>query len=101
MKFKVKEWRKMYDQVQELGKLIKASTGHYDKEGHYVEPEMIISNEYRKEVLGEIESLLQRNNRYLTQCGLRRPRPLWQYYVDKPETHASSKKFKYAHLIQD
>ncbi len=89
----------MYDKVQELGILLRDSQPTYDDIGNYFAPKSLLSKDTQSGLEVRIKSLCQRSNKYLDQCGMRMPKPLWHYDRKNPETHKSAPQFKYAHLI--
>lgn len=99
MKFSVKDWRTYYDEIHTLGKKLSESMPKYMDTGECIPPVAPLSQNVQKDLENKIKNLRQRSNKYLDQCGMRIPQPLWRYNRKNPETHASSSKFKYAHLI--
>ncbi len=101
MQFSVKEWRRMYDLVQELGATLRDSRPTYDENDNYVSPKIELSKDAQILLESRIRSLTLRSSRYLDQCGVRPNRPLWHYDRKNPETHISAPEFKYGHLVGD
>lgn len=99
MKFSMNEWLKMYNEVHALGTKLRDSRPTYDDEGGYIAPKTELTKDVQSRLEFQIQSLTERSNRYLDQCKLKMPRPLWYYIHKEPETHASDKRFKYAHLM--
>lgn len=99
MQFSMKEWLHNYNKVHTLGRMLRASRPTFDDEGDYIAPETYLSKSAQGNIEFEIRTLMQRNNRYMDQCGLRMPKPLWHYERDNPKTHMSSREFQYGHLV--
>lgn len=101
MQFSVKEWRYFYDKVQELSNILRDSKSALDEKGDVIPPKNVISNKECRMIENRIEALLQRCSQYLDQCGMLIRPPLWRYDPKNPETHSSSTKFKYGHLLPE
>lgn len=101
MIFSIKEWRKIYDMIQHLGQTLRNSRPSYGEDGEVYEPVLDLTIDEQHVLERKIRTLLHRNNAYLDQCGMKMPKPLWQYDIKKPETHFSSPEFKYGHLLQE
>ncbi len=99
MKFSIKEWRRIYFKVNELGKMLRDSRPTYTENGSYVAPVTALNKEWQCWAESEIKSMTQRSGMYLDQCGLRMPRPLWHYDRKNPETWISDPSFQYGHLV--
>jgi len=99
MEFSMKEWRKIYDKVHGLGRMLRDSRPTYDDAGNYYAPKTELSKDAQIELEFQIKTWMERNTRYLNQCGMKPKRPLWHYDRKNPETHASAKEFKYGHLM--
>lgn len=89
----------MYDSVHELGRKLNDSRPHYDELGNCFAPKIELSKEAQNNLESQLISLAQLGSKYLDQCGMRMPKPLWRYERKKPETHWSDPQFKYAHLV--
>ena len=100
MEFSLREWRKTYYLVNELGSTLRDARPTYTDDGDYIAPKIEMSREDQATLESKIASLCQRSGKYLDQCGLRMPRPLWVYDRKNPETHASAPEFKYRHLME-
>lgn len=100
MQFSLREWRRMYDLVQQLGQTLCDSRPTYTDNGSYIATKIELSHDAQTVLENKIKSLTQRSSRYLDQCGMRPYKPLWHYDRKNPETHASSPEFKYAHLLE-
>ena len=100
MHFDIKEWRKFYDRVNELGKKLRDSRPTYDDEGRFIYPVAPLSKEEQFQLEDQIASLTKRSGKYLDQCGLKMPRPLWHYDRKDCKTWRSHESFKYEHLLE-
>ncbi len=89
----------MYDRIKDLGQQLRDASPTYDEEDNYIYPKVYLTTEQKNVLESKIKSLTQRNSKYLDQCDLHMPRPLWKYDYKNPETHLSSPEFKYGHLI--
>ncbi len=89
----------MYDQVQELGKILRNSRPTYTEEGKPISPVNHLSEAAQEALESEIATIMKRTSKYLDQCGMRAKKPLWVYDKSNPETHISSLEFKFGHLI--
>ena len=99
MKFCVTEWRRMYDNVHALGKMLTDARPTYDEKLNYYPPKTNLSKCAQDGLENDIRRQIERSKYYLNQCGLRMPRPLWKYDYKDETTHASSPKFIYQHLL--
>lgn len=98
MKFSIREWRRMYQLVQSLGKTLQDGRPTYTEKGSYIRPLNELSKAAQDILEKEIKANLLKCNKYLDQCGMSVPKSLWHYDPKNPETHASAPEFKYAHL---
>lgn len=94
MKFSIKEWKKMYDLVQELGQRLKDSLPTFDG----TPPAIELTKDQQITLESKITSITQRIGKYLDQCGFRMPKPLWKYNREDKTTWSSHESFKYNHL---
>lgn len=99
MEFSIKEWRRTYDLVQQLGKTLGDSRPSYDDSGKTIPAVLELSLEAQHALEDKIKSLLQKSSKYLDQCGMRPNKPLWHYDRKDPKTWASHESFKYGHLL--
>lgn len=99
MDFSIKEWRKIYDKVHGLGRMLRDSRPTYDEHGNYYAPKAALSKDAQTELEFQIKNWIEKSNRYLNQCGMKPKRPLWHYDRKNPETHASAPEFKYGDLM--
>lgn len=90
----------MYDKVHALGKMLRDSRPTYTDKGDYIAPATELSKSCQSELESQIQSLMQRSNKYLDQCGLRMPKPLWHYDRKDPKTWPWHESFKYGHLLE-
>lgn len=100
MKFELKEWRRFYDKIHALGQMLRDSRPTYTEKGSYIAPICELSKDAQHELESQIQSLSQRCGRYLDQCGMRMPKPLWYYDRKDPKTWRSHESFKYGHLLE-
>ncbi len=100
MEFSIREWRKMYDKIHGLGSMLRDSRPTYTDEGDYIAPRAALSHDAQKELEFQIKTWVERSNRYLNQCGMKMPKPLWYYDRKNPETWVSDPSFKYGHLLE-
>ncbi len=99
MQFSIKEWRRIYDRVQMLGKMLCDSRPTYTENDRYIAPLTELSKEAQTALESDIKTLTQRSSKYLDQCGMRPRIALWHYDRMNPETHASAPEFKFRALI--
>ena len=99
MQFNVNEWRRMYDKVRHLGQILKDSHERVDKDGNWLPALHLISQDAAKSIENEIKELVTKVNIYLDACGLMPEPSLWKYDPKDESTWASSKKFKFKHLL--
>ena len=99
MNFNIKEWLRIYNKVHALGKMLRDSRPTYDALENYIEPKYPLTREYQAKLESDIKTLTERSNRYLDQCGLRMPKPLWHYDNKDPGSWISDPKFRYGHLV--
>lgn len=100
MEFSLREWRRIYDRVNELGKMLRDSRPTYTELGSYIAPVIELSKDLQTKIESDIKTLTQKSSKYLDQCGIRPDKPLWHYDHKNPETHASAPEFKYGHLLR-
>lgn len=101
MQFSIKEWRKVYDLVHELGARLRDSRPTYDERLNYYPPKIHLDKGEQDMLETRIKTLMQRNSKYLDQCGMKMRKPLWYYDRKNPETWASDPAFEYGHLVGD
>lgn len=99
MNFNIRKWLRIYNRVHALGKMLADSKPTHDDLGNYIAPVAALGKDTQMNLEFEIRELTQRSNRYLDQCGLKMPKPLWHYDRKNPETHISAPEFKYGHLL--
>ena len=97
MQFSMKEWRKYYDRVQELGKILKEAKP--DEDGN--PPLAALSFGMRNNLEFEIKNLMDQCMYYMDCCGVKCPKPLWAYNNKDPRTWYSHKSFAYSHFFID
>lgn len=100
MKFEIKEWRKIYDRVQFLGKKLKDSQFTFNENKKPIMPISPLGEEEQFKIKKDIQLLLEKNKRYLDDCGMKPKDPLWIYCSREPKTWMSHHSFKYSHLIK-
>jgi hypothetical protein len=100
MHFNIAEWRRFYDKVKVLDKKLKDSLPTIKEKIEY--PSLInLSVDEQKKIEQEIHDLIKLSDSYLNICGMPSVPVLWKYNNDDPTTWASSKYFKYSHLIKE
>ena len=99
MKFSMRDWRRMYDKVQELSKMLKDSRPTITEDGKKIPPVIELSEHIQDSLEAEIKLLLTRVGKYLDQCGVHARKPLWEYDRKNSATHASAPDFRYGHLL--
>ena len=101
MRFKVKEWRKIYDEVHRIGEQLKRGRRSWDRENKCwiasIEP---MDEEEQRVCEKWIKQLLYKNKLYLDSCGMIPNKPLWKYNPDDTKTWPSHKDFIYEHLLK-
>ncbi len=95
MQFTITEWRRYYDRVQELSKILKEARP--DADGNPAIAPLSLST--RNNLEFEIKNLTDKCNHYLDACGLKCPQPLWIYNNKDHKTWASHESFAYSHLL--
>ena len=93
--FRVKDWRKFYDQVRILGEYLKDSRA--DADGN--PPKFRISLEERRKAEDNIKNLLKMSDDYLDRCRLYPRERKWKYDRENETTWSSSDKFEYKELM--
>jgi hypothetical protein len=99
MKFSVKEWRRLYDKVQVLGTKLRDSRPSYGENEEYIPPKNFLTKEAQNGLEWQIYNLTELADRYLDQCDLKMPKPLWHYDKKDPKTWASHESFQYGELL--
>lgn len=99
MQFNIREWRRIYDKVNGLGKMIKDSYPFVDEHGQNQPAPSPLSRETRNILADEIKALTERSNSYLDACGMKPPAPKWIYNNKDVTTWPSDPSFKYGHLL--
>ncbi len=99
MQFKVKEWRKIYDKVQKIGKRIKDSYPYRDSSGVMHDGIPLEFNE-RFEIEQEIKRLTNKSDNYLNACEMKLPEPLWLYDNKDITTWISEPTFRFGYLLR-
>jgi hypothetical protein len=95
MQFSIKEWKKYYDRVQQLSRMLRDAMP--DNDGN---PALApLSRETRDNLEIEIKNLTDKTNQYLDACHMKPKEPLWKYNREDPKTWASHESFAYAHLM--
>lgn len=87
--FDFKVWQKIRSRVIEIGQFfINADNQKID-----------VSMEKRINLMCEQDSLIRKSNAYLDSCGMKMPKPTWEYKRDDETTHKSHEYFAYSHLV--
>ena len=95
MEFCIKEWRKYYDSVHKLGKMINDS--QTDQWGN--PPVHKLSRAVKVSLELEMALLMAKSDKYLDLCNFK-PKPYpWIYHKEDTRTMASHEDFAYGHLI--
>jgi hypothetical protein len=94
------EWRKIYDEVQKKGLILKNSYPTLDKNKKMVSPVAYLSTDAQKALDKEIKELLKRCTTFLNFIGNKPSEPLWIYSEDDPTTWLSHPSFAYGHLLR-
>lgn len=89
----------MYDLVLQLGQTLRDSRPTCDDRNNYYPPLINLSKDNQDILEKKIMDLTKRISKYLDGCGMRMPKPLWQYERSNPDSHISSSQFKYADLV--
>lgn len=100
MEFRIKEWRRIYDRVQGMGKMIKDSYPYIDENNEYHPAVNELSNDTRKSLSVEIKRLTSQSSNYLDMCGIKPSPALWVYDVSDATTWPSDERFKYKQLLR-
>ena len=100
MQFNVNEWRRYYDQIHNLGKMLNDSYPSMDEHRNYVAPTVNLRKDAQLNLEKEIKEWIDRCSKYLDSCGLRPEKPLWKFNIKDPTTHISSPDFAYKHLLR-
>lgn len=100
MKFDMREWLRFYNKIHALGETLHDGRPTYTDKGDYIVPVAKLPKHELDELEFEIKTLSEKCNRYLDQCGMRKPKPLWYYDRKNKQTWASDPSFKYGHLVQ-
>lgn len=90
-------WRRIYDEVKEMGQLIKDSTP--DAQGYNKLP--LIGKKEREDMFRAIEVLQKRASSYVDTLNIQSTPIKWRYNREDPTTHASQKSFAYKHLMTE
>jgi hypothetical protein len=96
MQFNIQTWRKRYDEIQNLGQIIKNSLPN--KEG--TRPVTPISHETRMSLEKDIEERCKKVSEYLEASNMQMPSPLWHFDIKDESTWLSSEHFAYGHLVR-
>ena len=95
----LREWNKTYHEVKKLGQSLADSWSTVTEDGEKVSPLQPLTPDEQIDLEIRIKQLLTRSTLHLHIRGIRPKEPLWQFNIDDPTTHKSSKKFAYRHLI--
>ena len=96
MEFSIKEWRRMYYKIKELGHMLQQS--RVDADGNPAP--YPLPREERLDLESQIDNLMKKNDRYLDACGKKCPPPLWIYNAQDKRTWVSHESFKYTHFME-
>jgi hypothetical protein len=92
----MREWRRMYNNVHRLGKILKNSRPDYD--GNPALHALSISSQLNVEA--EIKDCLNKTSNYLDGCGLTLSKTRWNYEPKDPTTWISHDSFEFDHLVK-
>ncbi len=95
MQFEISIWRNTYNRINELGQQVKDSLPDYKGNP----PLFPLDRASREELKEEIKVLTLKNSRYMDKCGMRMPRPLWEFSRQDKSTWFSDSAFAYKHLL--
>jgi hypothetical protein len=100
MKFSLEEWLTIYKLTQEKGQILKDSYPQPDSNNkkRFKPPIKPLSPLVQKLLIMEIKELTMKARKYLNDCDMRMPDPLWIYDIENNTTWASHENFKYKHL---
>lgn len=96
MRFSMREWLKLYREINKYGEKLRRF--HYAKDKD-IPPGKRLSRDTVALYLREIESLTERTKRYLDGCGLMFPKTPWKYSDEDKTTWPSHDTFAYKHLM--
>lgn len=90
MKFDINIWNKYRDDVKIVGNHLEI---YKDSYGY------INEREGSRMCLEKITNILKNCSDYMNKTELKTPDPLWEYNIEDPTTHPSSKSFLYKDLM--
>lgn len=96
MRFSMREWLKLYREINKYGEKLKRY--HYAKDKD-IPPGKRLSRDTVLLYELEIESLTQRTKRYLDGCGMALSATPWAYSANDKGTWPSHESFRYHHLM--
>lgn len=96
MNFSMKDWRRMYNNVHRLGKVLTDSRP--DAKGNPPRHKLHKGSQISIEV--EIKVLLEKVSHYLDSCGIIMPKTKWIYDSKDPRTWMSHSEFEFDHLVK-
>lgn len=99
MQFNIKDWRKMYDKIHELGRKLRDSRPTSNEYGESVEAVAPLYPWEQTMLEDDIKCLINKCSLYLDTTGNKLPKPLWYYDRKDRRTCASHESFKYGHLL--
>ena len=100
MKDFIKEWRRIYNTVHDLGQMLKDSKPTYGYMDEYIEPKIRLSKAMQEEIEISIDKLLKESDSHLDKSGIKCAEPLWLYNLKDPRTWPGHESFKYNHLLK-
>jgi len=99
MEFDIKDWRKIYDEVQRIAKMLQDSNPTYGEDKKLISAVHPLTIESKIDLNARIKKLLIKNTHYLDACDIKPHEPLWSYNIDDRKTWPSDKSFIYGHLL--
>jgi len=99
MKFDIKEWLKIYNEVKLLGQQLKDSYPFVDSKKKWHDPIISLTIHEQNELSDQIKILTRKITSYLNYCNVKFPNPLWNYDVKNKTTWISHQSFVYGHLM--
>lgn len=96
MQFEVSVWKKHYDEIHRIGKMLKES--RTDQYGN--PPINPLTHNEQKDLEAEIKFISLRSSNYLDATFMKPNEPLWRFDRYDERTWMSSPKFAFAHLVK-
>lgn len=100
MQFNVKDWRRYYDKIHRLGRMLKNSKPYMDDEKNWHSAIIDLTEEQQKDLEKQIKHFTRKSDEYLASCDLKSKMPLWKYDNNDTSTWVSSPNFRFSHRIR-